>query len=40
MVENNPNQTMFKVMGSFGPAGSLVTICERVIRHFFEFAYN
>ena len=30
---------MFKIAGSFGPAGSLLTLFERVIRYAYPEAY-
>ena len=35
----DPSKSYMKIMGSFGPAGSLVTLCERIIRSVFSDAY-
>ncbi len=37
---DNDGRTVFKVMGSLGPAGSLVTLCEKVCRYFYYEAYT
>ena len=33
------SKTSMKIIGSFGPAGSLVTLCERILRYYYPEAY-
>lgn len=37
--KEDQSETVLKIFGSFGPAGSLVTLCERICRSYFNFAY-
>lgn len=34
------SKTVFKIFASFGPAGSIVTMTEKICRRIFNEAYN
>lgn len=34
------SRTVFKIFGSFGPGGTFVTLAEKLIRKFFNEAYD
>lgn len=39
-MSDSSSKTVFKIFASFGPAGSIVTMAEKVCRRVFNEAYN
>ena len=40
MDKKESNRTVFKLAGSFGPGGALVTLIEKICKAFFSEAYE
>ena len=39
VIVEDPTKSTLKIFGSFGPAGSIVTLCERICRSVYSSAY-